>query len=494
MTTFAVTSHTVSVDNLNSIEPDDKTKIVLADTFEESAVDTAFREFFAGIPKDDTDSRLHYFTPPHIGWRERMGLFGDFAPSVVYAANRHHELHLPYRESTMQEFAYSKLCHLYCTLDKSIMFEFYNRHTAMSKVRNLNSVATIMGFPDLCIDDSPLEESGIPEDQVLDILFHVKKNATVLLKHVRPEVQGGIRGEAKPHELAYPAKLEEIVGRSFAGVLLYGSSAAGAGNDFDNFAVLNMLYPDLYARIRGSKPRESDKEVGVIFVPRSVLRNFLYINVSNHLFKTSAKVLKGAFEFPNESPRYTIFKEMYHAGFGSAKLLSGLNLVYRQPEVFFDKPGLFEYFMKLNRFTLHGLMQRNGHVVLPKEEVLAILRDDYGFPIPKFRPDAKYLQESFVSANRASVALAQRLYDPSLAQQGNEQLVEVGEQVASRIFRARNGSRPIYVFRGLEEIHEGDVVPAQILTPDDVGYLNRRRGIRYRGIETSANFDVARRV
>jgi hypothetical protein len=479
------------------IEPHKESTVVIDKEFDAVRADKLFKDFYKDIPPEDEDTRLFYYTEPHVGSDNKMGLFGDYAPSIVFSANNHQDLHLPFRESTLNEFAYSKLCHLYCTLDKSIMFHFYNRHMAQSKVFNLNSVATILGHPELGLDVEPLKESGVSEKDILAIVFQVKRNATKLLKYVEVTKAGIETKTEQPHAYGYPVMLEKLFGTNLDSIILYGSSANGQGNDFDNIVVLKRLPLALYDKIHDLKPRENEKEVGIIFVPEYAVEKFLYINVSNTLFRENAKVLKGKVDFPIESERYTEYKEFYHAGFGSGKLISALNLVYRNPQILLDKAGLFEYFMKLNRFTYNGLLQQDGYVIKSKEEILSDLKSNFDYEIPKFRPDVKYLQEMFLYANAASVAIAKKMYHPKKAQESNEKLLTMEEQVGSRTFRSHLAGKPgktVYVFKGEELVRPGDVVPVQIMTDGDYGYKSRMNTILYKGLEKKKDFLVGKRV
>jgi hypothetical protein len=478
-----------------SIEPERNSKVIIEKEFDSSKADYEFKQFFKEIPSEDEDSRLFYFTDTHIGTKSKMGFFGDFAPSVVFATNRFNGQNLPVRETYLQEFGASKLCHLYCTLDKSVMFNFQNRHMAKSKVHNLNSVAAIFHREDLQIEDDILKQKEVPDDQIISVLFKIKKNCIKLFNEVEVRGLGYAVIEQTPHEFGYPSMLEKIVGvENLTKVLLYGSSACGAGNDFDNFGVLHEVPNDLYLKIKGTKPSEAGKDVGVIFIPESILENFLYVNVSNSLFRKNARSLKGEFKVPIESTRYQLFKEKYHAGFGSAKLISGLNLVYRRPDIFFDKPGLFDYFMKLNRFTLQGLSQKEKYRILSKDEVMDQLKQEFNFELPSFKADSAYLQECFLKANEASVNIAKKLYNPGLVAEKNEHLVELKEQVSRRIFRADYNRLDLYVFGGRESMRVGDVVPVKILNRKDKSYISKRRELHYRGISFPQKLSIGRRV
>ncbi|MDD5192187.1 MAG: hypothetical protein PHH54_00140 [Candidatus Nanoarchaeia archaeon] len=478
-----------------SIEPEGNSKIIIEKDFDVSKVDSAFKDFFKGISPKDEDSRLFYFTEPHVGSKSRMGLFGDFAPSVVFAANRFNKLHLPVREKYLREFGYGKLSHLYCTLDKSVMFGFQNKYMARSKIHNLNSVASIFHRPGLKIDEERLKGKDISDDKVIKVLFEIKKNATKLFGEVKCEALGYSTIKQSEHNFSYPSLLEKIVGAdNLIKILLYGSSAKGHGNDFDNLGVLQTIPPDFYEKIRGTKPNENGKEVGVIFIPEDILENFLYVNVSNSLLRQSSKSLKGEFEVPIESPRYQIFKEAYHAGVGSAKLLSGMNLVYRKPELFFDKPGLFDYFMKLNRFTLQGLSQNEKYVSLSKEETLEKLKKGFDFEIPKFKADVSYLQECFLKANKASIEIASKLYNPRLAMEGNEFLAELQQQFSRKIFKADYQGLDLYVFGMRETMSSGDIVPVRILDKKERDYSSKREELNYRGITNKKRVLIGKRV
>ncbi|MBI2045222.1 hypothetical protein HYT23_04140 [Candidatus Pacearchaeota archaeon] len=477
-----------------SIEPGVKSKLLLLDEFDESKVAQEFRDFFASLHPEEKEARLYVYTPAHVGSLNSMGLFGDFSPSVIYSSNKHNETHLPFREKNLREFGYSKLCHLYCTLDKSIMFGFFNRHMAKSKVFNLNSAATILHRPDLVLDAKPLEDKEISPEEVVNILFAVKKNATKLLREVQTEYSRTYDSLEESHSFKYPKALEELLGDNLSRILLYGSSARGDGNDYDNLVAIKSLPDDFYTKIRGVKPNENGKDVGIIFVPENVLDKFLYINVSNSIFNEHSKPLKGDFHFPIESERYKIWKEMYHAGFGSAKLISGMNLVFREPEILFDKEGLFEYFMKLNRFTLHGLMQGGGRVMPSKEELLDILKDDFDYPIPEFRPDASYLQESFLKANKASVAISKKMYSSELAREPNEHLLVLESRRSGKIFTSSYRGKKVYVFGGREKMRKGDVVPARLLVSGEEGYYSRKNELHHRGIDSSDDFYIGRRL
>ncbi|MCA8923976.1 MAG: hypothetical protein KDD82_19355, partial [Planctomycetes bacterium] len=451
-------------------EPDREISVeIIADPYDRARVDALYRDSVA------SGRRLLVYTESQVGSRFDMGLFGDFAPSVIVAINRHHGASLPYRESHLREFAFSKLCHLYCTLLKSVMFRFGTPEAALSKLRGLRSVATILGRPELAF---PVQE--VQEGEVVSTFTRVLLAAAQLLDEV--EIPDDLPFEARPavsHGLGYVAQLQQLLGPNLRAVLLYGSSATGEGADFDNVVVVERLDAALLEALEGVRLYEGAKEVGVILVEASRVRQFLMVNVSNTLFRRHARVLYGEVDLPVEGEAYAIRKEAYHAGFGSTKLVAALNLVYHTPEVLVDKAGLFEYFMKLNRFTFHGLSQIDGYQSISKAAINHTLAERYEFELPAFRSDPDYIRECFLAANHCSALLAQRLYSPRKAKGRREVLL--------KLLRVRGGGEladasldgsTVYVFRGREQLRLGQVVPVQVLEPDTPRHAARSAQLR----------------
>jgi len=389
----------------------------------------------------------------------------------------------------MEEFGYSKLCHLYCTLDKSVMFNFLNKHIALSKLYNLRSVATILSHSELVIDPEELNS-----ENVLEVFSQVKKNATKLIHYVKEKPKNYIKKTQVENNYAYVDILKEKFGKNLSSILLYGSSAKGTGNDFDNLVVLKELPNDLYQQIEGMKLQEQEKDVGLIFMPENVLQKFLYINVSNLLFRDYAKVLYGEINFPIDDDRYIIFKEMYHAGFGSAKLISALNLVYKEPEVLLDKEGLFEYFMKLNRFTFHGLSQADGYRIIDKNEINKALKEKYNYEAPQFRPDAEYIKNSFLEANECSSFLAKEMYRPDLAKEKKEVMLKITNKIDNKVFVSKHENKKVFLFKRREDLKENDYVPAKIVQKYESGYDTRLMYLNRNKISLPDEFYIAKRL
>lgn len=358
------------------------------------------------------------------------------------------------------------------------MFKYVNRHSAISKIHNLNSVARILGRPELSLDDAVLVEDVDPQ-VIVDMLFKVKKNATRLMQDVKLDYTEKVTKEAIKNNYEYPKKLNELIKGNLVDVILYGSSAKGEGKDYDNLIIIKTLPNNFYNMIYDKAIKENGKEVGMIFVPEDILEKFLYVNVSNTLFRDHAKVLIGKVSFPVESERYVRFKELYHAGFGSAKLLSsGMNLAFRRPDIFFDKPGLFEYFMKLNRFTYHGLLMKDGYKIVDKDYILSRLKKDHDFPIPEFKLDVNYIQESFLKANKVSVEIALAMYDPKTSVSENEIFAKLQNRINNNLFLSNHDGKPLYVIKGHSRMKINDVVPVQIIRPNDKEYRKLLQDIK----------------
>ncbi len=390
----------------------------------------------AGRPR-----KAYYYDRCQVGDEKRMGFYGEWAPTVVAGLNRYHGLKLHYLEERVEEYTYSRLAHLLCTLDRSIMFSYENRHIAASKIRNLNACANWLLQPEMGVDYQELKEVIEEKTTSKDLIFQVKRNALSLARRVNLGTHTHILKKQEPHNLAYVGRLREMFGLNLSAVLLYGSSATGEGNDFDNIVVLKKVPDNLYQMIAGQGPnfREGEKDVGFIFISEDIAEQFFYMNVSNHLFLNSSKVLFGEIEFPIEDKTYMIRKERYHAGFGSTKNISGANLGFKDEAlmnyIFYnelgiatpmppksrarkyilaqsDKQGLFDYFMKLPRFTLQGLLFDGQKEALDKTRLLEVLKERFGYEIFPHVPDKDYVADCMIKAMEVSAKIIREIYVP----------------------------------------------------------------------------------
>lgn len=228
-------------------------------------------------------------------------------------------------------------------------------------------------------------------------------------------------------------------------------------------------------------------------MPEPSLERFLFINVSNLLFRQSACVLYGELRLPVEEEAYSIRKEMYHAGFGTSKLVAALNLAFKKLEVLTERPGLFEYFMKLNRFTYHGLSQVDGYAAIGKERIYEELELRHGFPLPAFAPDAGSIQRSFLAANACSARLAQRLYSPQKSRVRNETLLKILECIDPGLGVASLDGEPVFVFKNVEPLDTGDVVPVRIVEPEEPAQQARMHRLRGSGRALPGRFKIGLR-
>jgi hypothetical protein len=163
------------------------------------------------------------------------------------------------------------------------------------------------------------------------------------------------------------------------------------------------------------------------------------------------------------------------------------------PEIFFDKPGLFEYFMKLNRFTCHGLMHNNGYVISDKQQILDMLKKDFDYVIPEFKPDKDYLQQSFLKAVAVSIDIAKKMYDPKVAQGPGEAIFKIKGQLSDKIFVSYKNKVPVYIFKGHEGLQIDDNVPVVFLDSRNTGYRYRAQEVA-KLTELPQKFLLAKRI
>ncbi len=450
-------------------DPDLESKVfIFSDFLHDNDLKHRIRE--AHQEHADSDIRVYTYPESIIGSRNSMGVLGDWGPSVVYAVNKYHGLHLPYRESNMDEFAYSKLCHLACTLYKGMMFNHSEIGVAASKIYNLKSVATIMKHPELIVPEEILNENNYRQ-----VLFEVAKNVNRLMEHVNVEHLDGepLLKKAEPHRLSYVDELKNMFGNRLRSILLYGSSARGEGSDYDNLVVLDKIVDSDFERINNHPLFEKGKEVGCIFLEENSVDKFLYINVSNRVFKDKAKVLYGEMSFPSDNINYSKRKEQYHVGFGSAKLVSALNLAFKEPHLFADKFGLLEYFIKINRFTLHGLKQQDIYKSIGKDKLYDELKEDYDYDIRSLLAnkrelndkikDPEFVQELFLDANILSSQLSYRLHNPKKARRGGEEfLLKTLDKINGDVYLSSLEAVPVFLFKRKEKINIDDIIPTTV--------------------------------
>jgi hypothetical protein len=457
-------------------------------------------------PYADKEDRVYVYDTTQTGSEHNIGFFGDWAPTVIAGLNSFHGYSFPFREKYIEEYSYSRLAHLMCTLDRSIMFSYENRHIASSKIRNLNACAKGLLLHERGLDYMLLREVVEERMTSKDLLFMVKQQGLELARKVRMDQHGHILKTAEPHSFKYVDKLKDMFGDNLVSVMLYGSSAVGEGKDFDNIVVLKSIPENLYEIISGKGPsfNEGGKEVGFIFINEEAAEKFFYINVSNHLFAESAKVLYGEVNLPIESMEYMVRKERYHAGFGSTKNISGINMGFKDEDLmtylFYkelglakpwpqegrdkkfllaepDKAGLYEYFAKLPRFTLQGLIFTKETRQIDKTYLVSILKDEFGYEVLPHRDDPSYIADRLIAAVDVSAKIIDRYYDPSQQQRKNEHIMTIEDSVSDPmgISSAHVDGKAVWVFNRRRPLFPGDNVPAQILYEGDKGYDFRMR-------------------
>ena len=457
-------------------------------------------------PYADMEERVYVYDRTQTGDERRIGFFGDWAPTVVAGLNSFHDYNFPFREKYIEEYSYSRLAHLMCTLDRSIMFSYQNRHTASSKIRNLNACAKGLLYPEMGLDYLLLKEVVEERMTSKELLFMVKQQGLELAKKVRLEQHSHVEKSAESHSFDYVEKLKEMFGDNLAAVMLYGSSAVGEGKDFDNIVILKSLPSNLYDIISGTGPsfKEGGKDVGFIFISEDVAEKFFYVNVSNHLFAESSKVLYGEISLPVESMEYMVRKERYHAGFGSTKNISGVNMGFKDEDLmtymFYKdlgirkpwpkegrekrflladpgKEGLYEYFAKLPRFTLQGLIFSKDNRHLDKTILNGILKEEFGYEVMPHSTDPSQIADRLIAAADASTRIIDRYYDPNQQKRKNEHIMTIEDAVGveAGISSSHVDGKAVWVFGRRRPLLPRDNVPAQILYEGDKGFDFRMR-------------------
>ena len=263
--------------------------------------------------------------------------------------------------------------------------------------------------------------------------------------------------------------------------------------------VLKSLPDNLYDIIGGKGPsfNEDGKDVGFIFINEDAAEKFLYVNVSNHLFFENAKVLYGEVNLPVESMEYMVRKERYHAGFGSTKNISGVNMGFKDEDLmtylFYkelglrkprpkagrdkkfllaepDKAGLYDYFAKLPRFTLQGLIFNKDTRNIDKTYLTTILKDEFGYEVMHHSEDPTYIADRLIAAVDVSAKIIEKYYEPLHQKRKNEHIMTIEDAVTDGISTAHVDGKTVWVFNRRRPLLPGDNVPAQIIYEGDKGY------------------------
>ena len=225
--------------------------------------------------------------------------------------------------------------------------------------------------------------------------------------------------------------IREKLGNDLLGILLYGSASRTADpsqfSDYDNWVVVKNV-PRAHRILKGTMPSvyldkivEGDKShnlpntkhVGIHLFPESseyLERHIRFLHDSTEFLKHTL-VLDGRFDFPVIAEDEVVERGISHA-YVKLKTISGsLNWAYSTPEKIIGKPNLFEFIVKNIRFFLqHSLNAMHEPKFRDKEELDALLAER-GMPLPGYKPDPKYIQESLLFSMTSVLRLQQDLIE-----------------------------------------------------------------------------------
>ncbi|MCX6709942.1 MAG: hypothetical protein NTV63_03270 [Candidatus Woesearchaeota archaeon] len=423
------------------------------------------------IFNDNPGKSVYVYSNSEVGTPTQPGFFSRFAPSVVFAIN----LGLPREEKRILyskgRFGYgiNKLAYLLSTIDKSIMFGHAGKSQMMSKIHNLNSVCGILDKPEFHMDE--LDESvDYSMDEVISNLIAVKKRASSLLRELEIVPSGSEEKRLVEHHFSYPAWFREKLGDNLENILLYGSSATGEGNDFDNILIVDELNPEIYDNLANTKPHESGKPVGGLFIESDIFQKYMVCNANNRIVAITGKLLLGnKLCMPIDDDYVITLKELHHAAMGTMQLRSAVNLVFKRGEDVFDKEGLFEFFMKIPRFTLGAFKaletyKKTGkYRFFEKEPLMEILSSEFSYSIPKLRNDLDYIKSSFLLANEINSRIISNYFDNELVKEEDEFLFPVYGKMGNIALSVMNG-RSVRIFDPERNTEIGDIIPGKVIS------------------------------
>jgi len=383
---------------------------------------------------ENPEKGVYLFTETEVGTHEKPGFFSRYAPSIIYAIN----LDLPpeqrriFYSGNRFNYGLNKLSYLLSTIDKSIMHGLYSQSQMRSKIHTLNSIVGILNRNSFRMEEPP-DEREFSLDEIVENLIEVKLRASNLLAQL--EIPEGDRiKELKFYEnsLKYPSIFRELLGENLEKILLYGSSATAEGNDYDNLLIIRKLDREVYFRIRDLKPYEGNKPVGCVLVEEALFHKYMLSNANNRIVASTGKLIFGdSLLVPVDSDYSIVQKELYHAAMGTMQLRSALNLAFANARDLFGKEGLFEFFMKIPRFTLAAFLatehyfKRGKYWFFEKNEVLPVLKDRFGYDIPKLEDDEEFIKQSFLRANEVNSRIIDEYYDDSRLRSPAEIIVKV---------------------------------------------------------------------
>jgi hypothetical protein len=152
---------------------------------------------------------------------------------------------------------------------------------------------------------------------------------------------------------------------------------------------------------------------------------------------------------------------------GSMQLRSAANLAFKRGEDVFGKEGLFEFFMKIPRFTLGSFLAmeyylKNGkYWFFEKAPLMEALKNDFGYEIPKLKDDVSFIQDSFLYANEINSRIIDKYYNNDRMKVENEEILKI-ESIQDGIIISELDGRKVVISESGEHSLVGEMIPVQI--------------------------------
>jgi hypothetical protein len=221
--------------------------------------------------------------------------------------------------------------------------------------------------------------------------------------------------------------------------------------------------------VKNTMPSEKGKPVGGLFIEEDLLHKYMLSNANNRIVASTGKLVYGdSLILPVDSDFAIVQKELYHSAMGSMQLRSAANLAFKRGEDVFGKEGLFEFFMKIPRFTLGSFLAmeyylKNGkYWFFEKEPLMKSLKEDFSYEIPKLKDDVSFIRDSFLYANEINSGIIDKYYNNDLMKVENEEILPVLSVQDGSII-SELGGKKVVIPDSREHSTIGEIIPVQIV-------------------------------
>ncbi len=329
--------------------------------------------------KGNRETLFHAWTPPELA------LLREYCPSTYFriCSDKNVKLYVPGFSLTKDEGSnrlerlalqtQSEIATRGSTLDVGIVHGRRDEGTVESKIHQLGRMYSLFRLLDLPTPEKLPKGLLRKGYDLTDILIEIKRRFVTLLGTL-PEY--GERLEtvrkcanltsAQREKFAYVDMLKQIMGNDLEAVVAYGSSTKEENpqmyDDYDNYIVIKDGSIDRVMESLKNKrfnhPRDG-KHIGINVVER---RSFGKLNRINHApdeVRENGIVLYGEVEFPVPTEREVLERGTSYAVLRAKTLKSGAARFVPNPEVMNNKPDLFAFFQKTQRFLMEAALNRS---------------------------------------------------------------------------------------------------------------------------------------